>query len=262
MALCTGDESSKQMDTGEGERERWSSFPTTPPPLDCSHRREVLRTMLGNGWWSLVFCLWHLITSRGIMGNLLKVLACTELEHGPIVFLDFEHAQPTEAETVVWNQVSAVLEEAHGILAELQSYNGAGQEIREAIQNPNDLQLQEKAWNAVCPLVAKLKRFYEFSLRLGEWVANIFAIAFFGRKCKWDHVCGAQVNMATVYGESRQALLPALPRRDVAMVTAASKAQKRQHSRPLCVCTEDPADQGGDEPQPVTAPAEASLKEP
>lgn len=24
------------------------------------------------------------------MGNLLKVLACAELEHGPIVFLDFE----------------------------------------------------------------------------------------------------------------------------------------------------------------------------
>uniref|UniRef100_A0AAQ4QQC9 Family with sequence similarity 49 member A, like n=1 Tax=Gasterosteus aculeatus aculeatus TaxID=481459 RepID=A0AAQ4QQC9_GASAC len=77
-----------------------------------------------------------------------------------------EDAQPTEAETAVWNQVSAVLEEAHGILAELQSYNGAGQEIREAIQNPGDLALQEKAWNAVCPLVAKLKRFYEFSLRL------------------------------------------------------------------------------------------------
>ncbi|KAL0961977.1 hypothetical protein UPYG_G00334120 [Umbra pygmaea] len=104
--------------------------------------------------------------SKGLMGNVLKVLACAELEHGPIIFLDFEHAQPTEAETAVWNQVSAVLEEAHGILAELQSYNGAGQEIREAIQNPGDLQLQEKAWNAVCPLVAKLKRFYEFSLRL------------------------------------------------------------------------------------------------
>ncbi|KAG9355641.1 hypothetical protein JZ751_000479 [Albula glossodonta] len=99
--------------------------------------------------------------SQGLMGNLLKVLSCAELEHGQIVFLDFEHAQPTEAETAVWNQVSAVLEEAHGILAELQSYNGAGQEIREAIQNPSDLQLQEKAWNAVCPLVAKLKRFYD-----------------------------------------------------------------------------------------------------
>ena len=40
--------------------------------------------------------------------------------------------------------------------------------LLQAIQNPGDLQLQEKAWNAVCPLVAKLKRFYEFSLRLGK----------------------------------------------------------------------------------------------
>lgn len=90
----------------------------------------------------------------------------------------------------MWNQVNAVLEEAQGVLAELQSYTGAGQEIREvgaaqppaarpaawgnpaalpqAIQNPGDLRLQERAWSAVCPLVAKLKRFYEFSLRLGE----------------------------------------------------------------------------------------------
>ncbi|XP_068773743.1 CYFIP-related Rac1 interactor A-like isoform X1 [Struthio camelus] len=100
------------------------------------------------------------------MGNLLKVLTYNELDQGPNFFLDFENAQPTEAETAVWNQVNAVLEEAQAVLAELRSYTGAGQEIREAIQNPGDLQLQEKAWTAVCPLVAKLKRFYEFSLRL------------------------------------------------------------------------------------------------
>uniref|UniRef100_A0A8B9C594 CYRIA/CYRIB Rac1 binding domain-containing protein n=1 Tax=Anser brachyrhynchus TaxID=132585 RepID=A0A8B9C594_9AVES len=122
------------------------------------------------------------------MGNLLKVLTYNELDQGPNFFLDFENAQPTEAETAVWNQVNAVLEEAQGVLAELQSYTGAGQEIREvgaaqppaarpaargnpaalpqAIQNPGDLRLQERAWSAVCPLVAKLKRFYEFSLRL------------------------------------------------------------------------------------------------
>ncbi|XP_076213452.1 CYFIP-related Rac1 interactor A-like isoform X1 [Aptenodytes patagonicus] len=100
------------------------------------------------------------------MGNLLKVLTYNELDQGPNFFLDFENAQPTEAETAVWNQVNAVLEEAQAVLAELQSYTGAGQEIREAIQNPGDLRLQEKAWSAVCPLVAKLKRFYEFSLRL------------------------------------------------------------------------------------------------
>ncbi|KFV75089.1 Protein FAM49B [Dryobates pubescens] len=70
------------------------------------------------------------------MGNLLKVLTYNELDQGPNFFLDFENAQPTEAETAVWNQVNAVLEEAQAVLAELQSYTGAGQEIREAIQNP------------------------------------------------------------------------------------------------------------------------------
>ncbi|KFR03500.1 Protein FAM49B [Nipponia nippon] len=65
------------------------------------------------------------------MGNLLKVLTYNELDQGPNFFLDFENAQPTEAETAVWNQVNAVLEEAQAVLAELQSYTGAGQEIRE-----------------------------------------------------------------------------------------------------------------------------------
>lgn len=37
----------------------------------------------------------------------------------------------------------------------------------QAIQNPNDFTHQERAWNSVCPLVIKLKKFYCFSLRLG-----------------------------------------------------------------------------------------------
>lgn len=37
----------------------------------------------------------------------------------------------------------------------------------QAIQNPNDEALQEQAWAAVVPLVGKLKKFYEFSQRLG-----------------------------------------------------------------------------------------------
>ncbi|CAH2222174.1 Hypothetical predicted protein [Pelobates cultripes] len=105
------------------------------------------------------------VTGLRVMGNLIKVLG-KDLENCPHFFLDFENAQPTEAETAVWNQVNSVLEEAQGVLAELQSYRGAGQEIRQAIQNPLDLHLQEEAWRSVCPLVAKLKRFYEFSLRL------------------------------------------------------------------------------------------------
>ncbi|NXS55551.1 FA49A protein, partial [Brachypteracias leptosomus] len=101
------------------------------------------------------------------MGNLLKVLT-REIENYPHFFLDFENAQPTDGEREVWNQISAVLQDSESMLADLQAYKGAGQEIRDAIQNPNDIQLQEKAWNSVCPLVVRLKRFYEFSLRLGE----------------------------------------------------------------------------------------------
>lgn len=37
----------------------------------------------------------------------------------------------------------------------------------QAIQHPNDERVQEGAWAAVVPLVGKLKKFYEFSLKLG-----------------------------------------------------------------------------------------------
>lgn len=40
--------------------------------------------------------------------------------------------------------------------------------LQQAIKNPSDDALQEKAWDAVVPLVAKLKKFYEFSQRLGK----------------------------------------------------------------------------------------------
>ncbi|CAB1340649.1 unnamed protein product [Coregonus sp. 'balchen'] len=90
------------------------------------------------------------------MGNLLKVLTCTDLEQEPNFFLDFENAQPTDAEREVWEKVDLVLKDARGILDELQAYKGAGEEIREAIQNPSDDALQEAAWTAVVPLEAAL----------------------------------------------------------------------------------------------------------
>ncbi|XP_040210899.1 CYFIP-related Rac1 interactor B isoform X1 [Rana temporaria] len=108
------------------------------------------------------------------MGNLLKVLTCTDLEQGPNFFLDFENAQPSESEKDVYNQVNVVLKDAEGILDDLQSYRGAGLEIREAIQHATDEKLQEKAWGAVVPLVGKLKKFYEFSQRLGGFPLSSF----------------------------------------------------------------------------------------
>lgn len=40
----------------------------------------------------------------------------------------------------------------------------------QAIQHPSDEALQEQAWAAVVPLVGKLKKFYEFSQRLGLYL--------------------------------------------------------------------------------------------
>ncbi|OTF73128.1 hypothetical protein BLA29_014503, partial [Euroglyphus maynei] len=39
-----------------------------------------------------------------------------------------------------------------------------------AIDNPHNKELQLKTWNTVVPLVNRLKRFYEFALRLDETV--------------------------------------------------------------------------------------------
>lgn len=81
----------------------------------------------------------------------------------------FVDASPTELEKEVFEVVKEVLAAAPEILRELQEYKGASEEIREAIANPRNEEMQEYAWAAVLPLVAKLKKFYEFSIQLGKF---------------------------------------------------------------------------------------------
>jgi len=88
-------------------------------------------------------------------------------------------AQPTEAEKEVYDEAQVVLQRAHRILQELQDYKGASQEIRKAIGTP-DTDTEKQAWEAVLPLVTKLKDFYLFSKELGilvflelTWIALI-----------------------------------------------------------------------------------------
>ncbi|CDQ80541.1 unnamed protein product, partial [Oncorhynchus mykiss] len=124
------------------------------------------------------------------MGNLIKVLTRDIDNNAGNFFLDFENAQPTEAERAVWEQVNEVLMEALAILDDLQSYNGAGEEIRQAIQNPSEDQVQERAWAAVVPLVGKLKKFYEFSLRLGKYALTTLNAVIRGHIHKACYVWG------------------------------------------------------------------------
>lgn len=76
-------------------------------------------------------------------------------------------AQPTDSEKLVYDDVQKVLLRSDSVLDELQCYKGAGREIREAISTPIE-ECQLKAWQAVLPLVEKLKRFYLFSVELGK----------------------------------------------------------------------------------------------
>ncbi|KAL1450733.1 hypothetical protein WDU94_003062 [Cyamophila willieti] len=110
------------------------------------------------------------------MGKLLSLLSrddsncCTKNKYD--VFLDFENAQPTDAERDLFEEVQAVLQDSESILDEIQFYKGAGKEIREAIATPTP-ECQAKAWTTVVPLVLKLRRFYLFSTQLEEIVPKI-----------------------------------------------------------------------------------------
>lgn len=76
-------------------------------------------------------------------------------------------AEPTEVEKSVYEEVQKVLRRSESILEELQCYKGAAKEVREAIST-NTEECQIRAWQAVLPLVEKLKRFYLFSVELGK----------------------------------------------------------------------------------------------
>uniref|UniRef100_A0A3B3TA40 CYFIP related Rac1 interactor B n=1 Tax=Paramormyrops kingsleyae TaxID=1676925 RepID=A0A3B3TA40_9TELE len=80
---------------------------------------------------ALCLCLIDGFSKSKPMGNLIKVLT-RDIDHNAgNFFLDFENAQPTEAEREIWDQVDVVLKEARGILDDLQAYHGAGEAIRE-----------------------------------------------------------------------------------------------------------------------------------
>lgn len=64
---------------------------------------------------------------------------------------------------------------------------GAGKEIREAIADPQP-QCQEKAWNAVLPLVTKLQRCYEHSMELERIVPKLLSQLVGGRLNPTQHL--------------------------------------------------------------------------
>lgn len=102
-----------------------------------------------------------------------------------VLFLD---ATPTESEKEVFDVVHSVLDVAPQILQELQGYQGAGEEIRQAISNALNEELQEVAWKAVVPLVGKLKTFYEFALELEAVLPQLLYALCSGPETPIEHL--------------------------------------------------------------------------
>lgn len=110
------------------------------------------------------------------MGNLLRVLNDKGTVPKVEFFVDFEKADPTDAEREVHTQVGSVLVKAPEIIEELKSYKGAGEKIREAISNPNSEEHQEAAWQTVLPLVSQLRKFYEYALELETALCQLLSV--------------------------------------------------------------------------------------
>ncbi|XP_031560851.1 protein FAM49B-like [Actinia tenebrosa] len=123
------------------------------------------------------------------MGNLLRLLNREESEAGKVdIFLDFENAEPTEPEKLVYDIVRGVLDDAPRILELLENYTGASAEIRQAISNPSDEALQEVAWKAVVPLVDQLKQFYEYACELEAVLPQLLHALCAGNMTPIEHL--------------------------------------------------------------------------
>jgi len=83
----------------------------------------------------------------------------------PDLNLDLENATPTQEELSLYIHVSELLRPADTLLDSLRRYGGCGDLIRKAISNPTP-DNEEEAWQAVQPVVAKLKQYFEYSASL------------------------------------------------------------------------------------------------
>lgn len=72
-------------------------------------------------------------------------------------------------------------------MLDLQEYKGASAEIRKAIGTP-DADSERQAWEAVLPLVTKLKEFYLFSKELEKLVPKILIEVCAGQMTPTQHL--------------------------------------------------------------------------
>jgi len=97
------------------------------------------------------------------MGN------CGSQENFPEIVLNYDEPQPNnESEREILESVQSKLGKGSNLLEVIEGYVGCDELIRNALSNPQDKKVEEKAWKSVKKSVAKLLKFYNYSQHIEE----------------------------------------------------------------------------------------------
>uniref|UniRef100_A0A7E4V5T3 CYRIA-B_Rac1-bd domain-containing protein n=1 Tax=Panagrellus redivivus TaxID=6233 RepID=A0A7E4V5T3_PANRE len=100
------------------------------------------------------------------------------------VFLDVENAIPSPEEKLLYDRVEAVLNEAELVLADLKSYgNGGSEEVRQAIRNPDDVEVQTHAFEALSAFYERERSYYEIGQQIKAVVPDLLWFLCKGPEC-------------------------------------------------------------------------------
>ncbi|ETN80759.1 hypothetical protein NECAME_08965 [Necator americanus] len=90
------------------------------------------------------------------------------------LFLDFENAVPRDDERYLFDLSEKIINQCTEVLSDVKSYGkGATEEIRQSLQNPHDLSLRDVTVNVVEDCVARIRCYFELSLRIEKLVPEL-----------------------------------------------------------------------------------------
>jgi len=95
--------------------------------------------------------------------------SCGSQEVYPDIVLNYDDPQPNnESEREILESVQSKLGKGSSLLEIIEGYVGCDELIRNALSNPQDKKVEEKAWKSVKKSVAKLLKFYNYSQHIDE----------------------------------------------------------------------------------------------
>ncbi|KJH49767.1 hypothetical protein DICVIV_04107 [Dictyocaulus viviparus] len=90
------------------------------------------------------------------------------------LFLDFENASPQDDERYLFDLCEKIIIQCTEVLSDVKCYGeGATNVIRESMQNHHDLALRDMAMSVVAEFVARIRCYFELSLRIEKLVPEL-----------------------------------------------------------------------------------------